>query len=95
MDGEGNILVVDCGNHRIQKFTAEGRFLAAVGAKGSRRLQFEYPYCIAYNTNNKKVYVADRGNSRIQVLNSDLTFSRYFGKKGRGKGQFDLPYYGL
>ena len=92
VDGEGNILLVDCWNHRIQKFTAEGKFLAAVGTEGSGCLQFKYPYCIAYNTNNSKVYIADRGNNRIQVLNSDLTFSRSFGKEGSGKGQFRVPY---
>ena len=35
VDGEENILVADCHNHRIQKFTAEGLFLAAMGTKGS------------------------------------------------------------
>ena len=35
VDGEGCILVVDSDNHRIQKFTAEGKFLTAVGTKGS------------------------------------------------------------
>ena len=39
VDGEGNSI----GNHRIQKFTAEGKFVTAVGSKGSGRLQFKYP----------------------------------------------------
>ena len=45
VDGEGNILVADTGNHRIQKVTAEGQFLAAVGTKGNRprALQFNAP----------------------------------------------------
>ena len=84
MDGEGNILVVDC---RIQKFTVEGQFLAVVGTKGSGRLQFNYPWDIAIS--NNKVYVADFGNNCIQVLHSDLTFSSTFGKEG--SGQFDCP----
>ena len=39
-DGKGNILVADIGNHHIQKFTAEGQFITAVGTKASRPLQF-------------------------------------------------------
>ena len=88
VDGEGNILVADTFNHRIQKFTAEGQFLTAVGPG----LQFICPSDIAFNTINNKVYVVDFGNHRIQVLNSDLTFSSTFGKQGNGKGEFSCPW---
>ena len=37
VDGDGNILVVDRCNHRIQKFTADGKFLTAVGQKWEER----------------------------------------------------------
>ena len=47
VDGEGNILVADVNNDRIQKFTVKGQFLAAVGTKGSGPLQFCYPIDIA------------------------------------------------
>ena len=87
VDGEGNILVGDTGNHRIQKFTA-GQFFTAVGTGGSEPLQFANPSDIAISD---KVYVVDCGNHRVQVLNSDLTFSHTFGKKGNGKGQFQYP----
>ena len=40
VDGEGNILVADSGNYRIQKLTSEGQFLASVGTKGSGHLKF-------------------------------------------------------
>ena len=91
VDGEGNILLTDTYNDHIQKFTAEGRFLTAVGKEGSGLLQFSNPTDIAFNTINNKVYVVDCGNHRIQVLNSDLTFSSTFGKEGNGKGQFRSP----
>ena len=86
VDGEGNILVADYNNHRIQKFTAEGQFLAMVGSEGSGH---SFPIDIAIS--NNKVYVADFRNHRIQVLHSDLTFSSTFGKEGSGKGQFRYP----
>ena len=89
VDAEGNILVADNENHRIQKFTAEGQFLTAVGTKGSGPLQFSHPRGITFNN---KVYVTDSNNHRIQVLNSDLTFSSTFGKYGSGKGQFSYAW---
>ena len=57
VDGEGNILVVDGWNHRIQKLTADGHFLTAVGTKGNGPLQFNFPHFIALNAGNNKVYV--------------------------------------
>ena len=90
VDGEGNILVADTHNNRIQKFTGEGRFLTA----GSVPMLFRVNSTtdVAFNTINNKVYVVDNGNNRIQVLNSDLTFSSTFGKQGNGKGQFSTPW---
>ncbi len=73
VDGEGNILVTDSNNHRIQKFTAEGQFLTSVGSEGNGFLQFNYPCGITFNATNDKVYVADVFNRRVQILNSDLT----------------------
>ena len=92
VDGEGNILLADCENHRIQSFTPEGLFLTSVGTEGSGHLQFSCPTGIAFNATNNKVYVTDTDNHRIQVLNSELTFSSIFGKSGSGKGQFEDPW---
>ena len=36
VDSDGNMLVVDRDNHRIQKFTADGKFLTEVGQKGNK-----------------------------------------------------------
>ena len=91
VDGEGNILVADKYNHRIQKFTAEGLFLIAVGTNGSGPLQFCHHIEIAFNMSNNKVYAVDTWNCRVQVMNSDLTFSSTFGKEGSGKDHFRFP----
>ena len=56
---DDDILVVDEGNHRIQKFTSNGQFIAAVGSIGNKPLQFNYPTGISVNPNNKKVYVTE------------------------------------
>ena len=36
-DSTGNVCVADCGNHRIQAFTAEGKFLKMFGRRGEGR----------------------------------------------------------
>ena len=91
VDSEGNILVADCNNHRIQKFTAQGQFLKVVGSKGKGHLQFKVPKDVAVSPITRKVYVVD-ANHRVQILNSDLSFFKKFGKYGYGRGQFHDPH---
>ena len=35
VDGENNLYVVDSQNHRVQKFTKDGQYLAAGAARGA------------------------------------------------------------
>lgn len=61
---------VDYGNHRIQVFDAQGKYLATIGTTGtagSGPLQFYGPRRIAID--GTTLYVADSGNHRVQVLN--------------------------
>ena len=90
VDGEGNILVADYANNRIQKFTGDGQFLKAVGTEGCGPLEFHLVKDIAFNPSNNQVYVSDE-NNRIQILNSDLTYLSTFGKYGKGDGEFESP----
>ena len=76
VDEDDNILVADYNNNRIQKFTSDGEFLAAVGTKGNKPLQFKGPMAIAFNAFNKKIYVGD--NNCVQILNLDLTYCGAF-----------------
>ena len=92
VDGDGNILVADGDNHRIQKFTGVGKFLTAVGQKGNKHLEFSHPVGVTINHRNRKVYISDTNNHRIQILNADLTFSNSFGSRGSGDGQFISPW---
>ena len=90
VDRAGNILVVDKNNHHIQKFTAEGKFVALVGSNGVKPLQFSSPFGIGISP-SEKVYICDTGNHRVQILNPDLTFSTSFGSRGNLDGQFYQP----
>ena len=92
VDKDDNIYVVDCDNHRVQKFSPEGMFIAAVGEYGHQWHQFHSPVGICYNHRDNKLYVADQCNHQIKVLTTELAISRSFGTKGKEDGQFDLPF---
>ena len=91
VDDDGNILVADTENNRIQKFIADGKFITAVGSVGKKPLQFYYPTGIAIHPVSKRVYVSESLNYRVQILNPDLTPHSMFGNAGSGKGQFNEP----
>ena len=91
LDDHGNILVMDRDNDRIQKFTADGKFMMAVGKRGNKPLEFNKPRGVAIHPLNKKIYITDLFNDRLQILNSDLTFFNSFGWCGINDGQFQYP----
>ncbi len=64
-DQKGQVFVADFYNHRIQKFTAKGKFLAVFGKSGSQPGQFKHPTDMAVDADGN-VYVVDFGNDRIQ-----------------------------
>ena len=92
VDDDGNILVVDAGNFRIQKLSSDGQFIAAVGKEGKDPLEFNDALGIAISPLNKKLYIADASNHHIQILNPDLTFFSCFGSQGGDNGHFQSPY---
>ncbi|HUU36729.1 MAG TPA: NHL repeat-containing protein [Candidatus Desulfaltia sp.] len=67
LDEDGNIYVLDSGNHRIQKFGPDGRYLATLGRKGQGPGEFVYPESIDIDDAGY-IYVSDPRNQRIQVL---------------------------
>ena len=67
VDAAGDVLVVDTGNHRVQKFTAEGGFIDAFGVFGIGPVQFNQPYDIAI-AGDGTVYISDRENNRVQRI---------------------------
>jgi sugar lactone lactonase YvrE len=74
-DKEGNIYVLDSGNHRIQKFDSEGQFLASFGRHGQGPGEFQYPQSIDIDAQGN-IYVSDSGNQKIHILKPDGTFDK-------------------
>jgi DNA-binding beta-propeller fold protein YncE len=74
VDPNGNVLVADTHNGRIEKFSPTGAFLSIIGTKGSGHGQLGEPNGIAIDRSGN-IYVAEVGsNHRVQKLAPDGTF---------------------
>jgi DNA-binding beta-propeller fold protein YncE len=58
VDTGGDVYVADWRNDRVQKFTAEGRFLMQLGARGDGDGQFNRPSGVAVDREGR-IYVTD------------------------------------
>lgn len=87
----GQLLVCDSGNHRVQVFDMNERFkfVREFGSVGSDNGHFTSPLDVAVNC-NAEILVSDT-NNRIQVFDKDGVFVRVFGQKGRKDGMFNNP----
>src|SRR5690606_7085038 len=92
VDDDGNIIVPDDGNRRLQKFDASGNFLLKFGSNGSGNSQFSGGVYHVDTDADGLIYVVDRGNHRIQVFSPDGLFLEKFGSGGSGDGQFFFPF---
>lgn len=90
-DRDGNIIVADRSNNRIQVFDCYGNFCLKFGSAGSRNGQFDRPAGVTCD-NDGRIIVADKDNHRIQAFNADGTFILKFGEKGCKNGQFSYPW---
>ena len=68
----GNILVADCHNHRVQVLSSDGSHLRTIGSQGSGPGQFKHPHGVAVDGGGN-VLVADYMNHRVQVSLCVLT----------------------
>ncbi len=70
LDPEGNLYVLDTGNHRIQKFSPKGNFLTTIGREGQGPGEFNYPGSLDFGKNGELI-VASPYIQKIQFLNSE------------------------
>ena len=92
-DGEGNLVVCDGRNHRIQVFRhSDGAHLRSIGSQvGEGNGQFNVPWGIAFDGAGH-IIVCEYNNHRVQVLRySDGAHVRTIGSRGSDNGQFRYP----
>lgn len=100
LDSIGNILILDSGNNRVQKFSSTGTFLSQFSGAGANALNQPKNFAIDAQNN---IYVADLGNNvvngvgedRIIKFNSSGTFLLKFGKKAASQNALDGEFYFL
>jgi len=63
---DGNIIVCEYGNNRLQLFSPDGCSLGVYGSAGRRVGQLAYPWGLAIGGEGR-VFIVDAGNNRIQV----------------------------
>lgn len=87
---DGNLLVSDTQNHRIQAFSLDGRYVAQCGSFGNGPGQFNMPWGLNLDAEGN-MFVADWRNDRIQKLSPDGECLAIYGSSGSGTGQFNRP----
>jgi DNA-binding beta-propeller fold protein YncE len=88
----GDVYVADTWNHRIQKFSAQGEFLATWGYFGQAEAPeaFWGPRDLTVD-NQGRVFVTDTGNKRVVVFDENGGYITQFGGFGLEPGRFDEP----
>ena len=94
---DGSVYVSDTWNHRVQKFTEDGKPIKTWGQYGQplpevpeSKSSFWGPRGIAVDSGGR-VFLADTGNKRIVVFDEDGNYITEFGTAGLDPGQFDEP----
>ena len=90
VDSSDNVYVADFSNHRIQKFSSSGAYLAQWGSYGTGNDQFNSPFGVGIDGSDN-VYVADSGNHRILKFNSSGVYQAQWGSSGTAENQFNSP----
>lgn len=88
-DGQGNLVVVDQINARIQIVTTEGEPIDAIGARGVGFGDFTRPKDVAVDEVGF-LYATDAAFNNVQIFDADYKLLTFVGAGGREAGQFTL-----
>jgi hypothetical protein len=89
------LVVTDCRNHRIGRFTYDGALVAWLGAPekfGSGPGEMKFPWTIKL-LGDGTALVVENGNSRVNQIDLETGRSvRTWGRAGRGPGELAAPW---
>jgi len=99
-DADGAFYITEPGNHRVQKFGPDRKFLVAWGTEGRKPGQFHTPIDVVVDAQGQ-VYVldsyrhdppAEAGTGAVQVFDPDGRFLSEWGTSGSEPGQLKGPF---
>lgn len=90
MNSDGNLIVSDTGNYRLQMFSPQGKFIRQYGEAGSGLGQFARPKGVAVDKEDR-VYAVDAAFENVQLFNKDGQLLLFFGKPGNDRTNINLP----
>ena len=70
VDEEGNIYVVNNGDHCIKKYSKQGKYISTIGREGQGPGEFQSPQTIDHDSKGN-LYVCNGGQSHILVITKD------------------------
>jgi len=85
--GDGNLLVVDQINARVQLVTPAGEYLDQFGRRGVGFGEFVRPKDVAVDEVGF-IYVVDNAFNNVQLFDADFSLLTFVGEGGVGPGQF-------
>lgn len=87
---DGDIYVVETGNFRVARFTADGKFVRHYGEAGQAPGQFARPKGIAMDRSGR-MYVGDAAFQNVQIFDSQGRVLMAFGQPGDNLPGLNLP----
>jgi len=81
-DDDGNFYVSDMDNHRITKYSPEGKYLLSFGSEGQGPGEFQALNYIRFDKENN-LYVNDSTNRRVSFFTRDGKYLKQIGTKHR------------
>jgi DNA-binding beta-propeller fold protein YncE len=88
---KGQVFIADTGNHRIQVFDPQGRFLYMFPVKTAPGEKPAAPVDVLALDRKSYLYVADKDNHKIKVHNQEGAFVFEWGGFGEVRGRFRYP----
>lgn len=86
----GDVFVVETGNFRVSRFTADGKFLRSFGEAGQSPGRFARPKGIAIDRAGR-IYVGDSAFQNVQIFDNDGRILMAFGQPADGAQRLNLP----
>lgn len=87
---DGRLYMPEAGNHRVNVFDLDGKFLTLFGGEGTDLGKFNVPESAKFGPNGL-LHVADLKNNRIQIFDKDGKLVRSWGKLGSAPGELKAP----